>query len=188
MALSGGNNTPGTESSNVFANLVKVTDIQDESNKSKADVSIKVTVQQEGWEYPGTMYISGWHKTDDLGQIEDWGSSFKVKEFFENCGVQGEFTDDAGRLLPHTLQRAMGAEIWTLRYPSSRIEGKRVCWDRSANVLKGKNHLLELWKKDRANGYPKDYIESGQTETSTDTDFPFGANLPEDTSGIPSDL
>ena len=90
MALSGGNNTTGTEKGNVFTNLVKVTDIQDESSKSKADVSIKVTVQQENYEYPNTMYISGWHKYDDLGQIDEtgpgegWGSSFKVKEFFEN--------------------------------------------------------------------------------------------------------
>jgi hypothetical protein len=194
MALSGGNTSPGVARSNIFTNIVKVTNIEDQSSNSKADVSIKVTVQQENYEYPNTIYISGWHKYDDLGQLDTsgpgkgWGSSFKVKEFFENCGVVGDYTDDVGRLLPHTLSRAMDAEIWTIRYPSSRVDGKRVCWDRTSNILRGKNYLLEQWKIDRSKGYPKDYIEDTQAEEKSDTEFPFGNNLPEDTSGIPSDL
>ena len=188
----------GTQSRNIFLNLVTVIEIEDTSKDSTADVAIKAIVKQEDYEYSNTMYVSGWHKFDQLGSIKNWGSSFKVQEFFTNCGLIGEeLTDDSGKLLPHIFERATGNKIWTVRYPvkGDNIKpGTRYTWDRCASVLKGKEPLLKEWEKDNAKGYPRNYDSEysyqNSNNDSSDTDFPFGQNkkdegLPPD---IPSDL
>lgn len=202
MGLMSGN--AGTQKSNIFTNLVTVMEVEDTSKSSRADIAIKVSVKQEDYEYPNTMYISGWHVFDQLGQLDvnspggGWGSSFKVKEFFTNCGLVGEvLTDDSGQLLPHIFERATGNKIWTIRYPVKGKDikpGTRYTWDRSSSVLQGKELLLRQWEKDNKNGYPRNYDTEYSYKNSNndndDTDFPFGQNktdagLPPD---IPSDL
>ena len=182
----------GQQKRNYFVNLVEVISVEDNSKDSKADVSIKVTVQQEGYDYPNTMYVSGWHGYDEFGKLESWKSSFKVKEFFENCGiVNRELTDDNGQILPSVISEAVGNHIYTIRYPNKK-DGKKYTWDRCSNTLGGSEKLIKMWERDVANGYPRDYDQDySYNGTSNDnTDFPFGENktdtgLPPD---IPSDL
>lgn len=204
----------GGERTNIFINPATVVSIEDISSDSKADVAVKVTVQQENLEYTNSFNVSGWHKYDQLGQLDvsgpgdGWGSSFKVRELFENCGMAGEtLTDDSGRLLPHVFNRAQGQQIWIVRYPNK--EGKRWTWDRTSSVLQGRDHLQQKWNKDVSNGYPKDYdldfvyqkenkpsLENRGNKRYNPDDFPYGANKKDDSGlppddgvpGIPSDL
>jgi len=177
----------GGARSNVFVNLATVVSVEDISKDSKAHVAIKVTVQQENLEYTNSFNISGWHSYDDMNKVEGWKSSFKVKEFFENCGLTDEtLTDDYGMLLPQILPRCTNQQIWIVRYPNK--EGKRWTWDRTSSVLQGRDYLLTKWKKDVAMGYPKDYDEGYMyTKTEPSTEFPYGANVKDD-SGLPPDL
>ena len=177
----------GGQRMNVFVNLAKVISVEDISADSKAHVAIKVTVQQENLEYTNSFNISGWHSYDDMNKVEGWKSSFKVREFFENCGLIGEtLTDDDGMLLPHIFTGLTNQQIWIIRYPNK--QGKRWTWDRTSSVLQGRDHLLAKWKKDVSMGYPKDYDEGYVYVKNDNTaDFPYGANVKDD-SGLPPDL
>jgi len=196
MGLMSGNTE--TKKSNVFTNLVKVMEIEDISSSNAADVAIKVTVKQEDYEFSNTMYVSGWHSFDQLGSLENWSSSFKVKEFFENCGLTDEqLTDDMGVLLPHIFERATGNQIWTIRYPvkgDSIKPGTRYTWDRCTSVLGGQTKLLNMWKIDVGKGYPRNYDEEysyNETSQNDGTDFPFGQNdIPKtsNSAGLPPDI
>ena len=110
MALKSGSG--GQKSKNYFVNLVKVIDVEDNSKDSKADVSIRATVKQDDFDYSNTMYVSGWHAYDEFGKLSNLKSSFKVKEFFENCGLMDMvLTDDLGQLLPSVVEKAKGNYI-----------------------------------------------------------------------------
>ena len=193
----GAGNSDNNSNSNIFTNLVEVLSVEDTSEGSKADVALKVTIQQKDYEYSNVMYVSGWHvfEEDTLGdppKMKKWGSSFKVQEFFNSCGLEneGDYVDDYGKIIPGILNKAVGCNIWTVRYPSTKTNS-RITWDRSTSVKVGKTGLLNLWEKDRSKGYPRDYDENYTytPKESSGDDFPFGANLPpEDNSAGISEL
>ena len=60
----------GGERTNIFINLATVGSIEDISADSKADVAVRVIVQQENLEYTNSFNVSGWHKYDQLGQLD----------------------------------------------------------------------------------------------------------------------
>tara|TARA_R110002020_G_scaffold53019_2_gene148606 strand:+ start:263 stop:841 length:579 start_codon:yes stop_codon:yes gene_type:complete len=192
MALRSGSG--GQKSKNYFVNLVKVIDVEDNSKDSKADVSIKVTIKQDDFDYSNSMFISGWHEYDEFGKLLKWKSSFKVAEFFENCGLLDmDLTDDLGQLLPSVVEAAKDNYIYTIRYPNN-IDGKKYTWDRCASTLAGSAKLQKMWEIDNAKGYPRnydaEYVHINGKTSNDSTDFPFGQNaesseLPPD---IPSDL
>ena len=137
------------------------------------DIAMKV-YYDAGFDEPVILYINGNFKRDEISnEIIGWGSAFKIKDFFFNCKVKGDLTDD-NKIPEEWIDMVVGQEIAILRYIKSEEDGKYKYnkWDiigTDEEKLKAK-FIKEYSEK----GYPKAYSPELLNES-----FPYGNNNPE---------
>jgi len=148
------------------------------------DKSLKLVVKdKEGREFD--MFIDGSFARDPQTKaVSGIGSAFKITDVFNRCGIRGELSSEE-KIPTAMLAQLVGKQIWRLRYPTERREGK-VRYRTWQIVESGSNK--EGWKtlKDRflkehkERGYPKDYDVSVLADDGADTTQPASTDETEE--------
>lgn len=183
MGLKTKENTNPLAEKGIFISKAKITKatITDGSEYTtwKPDIAVKITFDV-GASFEPVDTIAGSFKKDISGEVIDWGSAFKVADFFKIAlgNPDLELTED-NSIPEEWLSQIIGTEIYRLTYVygfnADTNKGKYKPWD-----LYNKNpeKLIEAFHKSVAKGYPKDYnpevLETTNVNMFTDeNDLPF---------------
>lgn len=161
MALPGSNGSGGA---NYYINegVVKSVDVNynvpNKSDDSKIkDVELTVTLvmtKNDGEKFDKTVYISGNYKKNEItNQVEDWGSAFKVRSFFNAVGLTKWATDDFGILPSSICEQAVGKTVFIVKYKSSNDQGEPLY--RTYNMVgKSSSAVEKMFLRDASGDYP----------------------------------
>lgn len=175
MALSG-NSGIGGKNYYINSGIVKSVDIKynvpvKSASDKITDVEMVVVldmVKENGEHFDKSIYISGNYKRNEItNQVDDWGSAFKIRQFFNVAGLNKWTTDDFGILPEGIAKQAEGATIYTISYLSSDDEGTK--YRTYKMVAKSAEQIEKMFLKDVAGDYPP-----YKYEPKVEEDFPFG--------------
>lgn len=161
MALAGSNGTGGA---NYYINEGTVKSVQvnynvpNKSDDTKIkDVELTIVLEMtknNGEKFDKTIYISGNYKRNETtNQVEDWGSAFKVRSFFNAVGLTKWSTDDFGILPSSICEQAIGKNVFIIKYKSSDDTGELLY--RTYNMVgKSSSNIEKMFLKDASGEYP----------------------------------
>lgn len=178
MALSGQNSTGG--GANYYINSGVVKSVEVEYNKANqndpdkiTDVELKVVldmIKDSGEHFDKSIFVSGNYKKDEItNQIIDWGSAFKIRQFFNVCGLTKWSTDDFGILPDYLAKDAVGHTIYTISYRSSDDSGEPK-YRTYKMVAKNAEQIEKMFTKDVNGDYPPWKYEPNAEQTVTTED------------------
>lgn len=161
MALTGSNGTGGA---NYYINEGTVKsvavnyNVPNKSDDTKIkDVELTIILEMtkaNGEKFDKTIYISGNYKKNEItSQVEDWGSAFKVRSFFNAVGLTKWSTDDFGILPSSIAEQAIGKRLFIIKYKSLDDQGELLY--RTYNMVgKSAESIEKMFLKDAAGDYP----------------------------------
>ena len=161
MALSGANGTGGGANYYINSGVVKSVkvdyNIVNNNNPDKVtDVQLEVvldSIKDSGEHFDKTIWVAGNYKKQDISnQIMDWGSAFKIRQFFNVCGLTKWSTDDFGILPDYLAKDAVGQTVFTISYRSSDDAGEPK-YRTYKMVAKNAEQIEKMFLKDVAGEY-----------------------------------
>ena len=156
-----------------------VASVNDESKVS--DVVLKVTMEcekKEGGTYNKYLTIAGNFKRDMRNLVLDWGSAFKIRDFFTILGIKDWETDDMGNFPDWIIKAAIGKSPFALSYRSEKQDGT-ASYRTYNNIHTNAQKLEELFIKQVASKYPPyKYKPEGSVDDDASLDVSGGIELP----------
>lgn len=161
MALTGSNGNGGANyyiNEGTVKSVSVAYNVPNKSDDTKIkDVELTIILEMtkaNSEKFDKTVYISGNFKRNEItNQVEDWGSAFKVRSFFNAVGLTKWSTDDFGILPSSICEQAVGKTVYIVKYKSLDDAGETMY--RTYNMVGKSSAAIEkMFLKDAAGNYP----------------------------------
>lgn len=140
-------------------------------------VEVKMRLLKNDWER--TVNVGGNFKVDEQGEV-DWGSAFKVRNFFEACNALNEkvlgdkkelntalTSMEGGEISPVLLSFCIGKTVKILSY--KKADGKSATWNQIVHHKRDDQKFKDYFLRQFDKGYVKNYAPDAAPNRTNST-------------------